>query len=156
MKTTKLFLATLLVSSSLYAGVEKKIALDEVPIKFIEEAKKILPKAEFLSANTETEDDGKVVYEVQGKLEDGRKFEYDVDQKGKVEEIEIEFPLYLVPKAVLIGIEKVYKGFKPTYIEASHSKSMKVTSYEFVGLYDGKEIDIEVSADGRKIKLADN
>ena len=46
-------------------------------------------------------------------------------------------------------------GFTPSFIEASHSASKKVVGYEFVGELGGKQLDIEVSADGRRIEIAD-
>ena len=62
----------------------------------------------------------------------------------------------MVPGAVIIAIEKKLPGFKPTYIEASHSASMKVMRYEFVGKLGDQSIDIDVSADGRRIEIADS
>ncbi|MCV6614087.1 MAG: hypothetical protein OIF35_03850, partial [Cellvibrionaceae bacterium] len=97
-----------------------------------------------------------LVYEVQGKLEDGRKFEFDALADGEVEEIELEFKQSMVPGAVLKAIEKKLPGFRPSYIEASHSASMKVIAYEFVGQLNGVQVDLEVSPDGRQIVLADS
>ena len=137
-----------------FAGVEIKISLEEVPQKIMNEVRSIVPKATIISANLEKEVNY-TMYEVQGKYPDGRNVEIDMFDDGRIEEIEIEFPEYMVPKAVLIAIEKKYKGFKPTYIEASHSRSMKVVQYEFEGIYNNQKIDLEVSADGRNIKEGD-
>lgn len=136
------------------AGEEKVISLGEVPSELFKKAKKILPNVEFISANIEQEENY-LVYEIQGIFPDNRKVEVDILSHAKVEEIEIEYPSYMVPKAVFLQIEKKYNGFKPTYIEASHSESMKVVKYEFEGIYNNNKIDIEVSADGRKIVEAD-
>lgn len=137
-----------------FAGEEIKISLKEVPNKIMIEVQGVIPKATIISANLEKEKNS-TLYEVQGRFPDGRSVEVDIFDNGKIEEVEIEFPEYMVPKAVLIAIEKKYKGFIPTYIEASHSKSMKVIQYEFEGTYNNKKIDLEVSADGRKIKEGD-
>ena len=150
----KILLYIVLVVSFAIAGEEKVISLSEVPSELLKKAKKILPEVEFVSANTEQEEDY-LVYEIQGLFPDNRKVEVDILSNAKIEEIEVEFPSYMVPKAVFIQIEKKYNGFKPTYIEASHSESMKVVKYEFEGIYDNNKIDIEVSANGRKIVEAD-
>ena len=76
-------------------------------------------------------------------------------ENGEVQEIEIEFHVDMVPGAVIKAIQRKIPGFQPTYIEASHSPSMKVVRYEFAGTLDGKEIDIEVSADGSRIVFGD-
>ena len=61
----------------------------------------------------------------------------------------------MVPGAVMKAIEEELPGFEPTFIEASHSRSLKVVGYEFVGKMGDGEFDIEVSADGRRIVVAD-
>ena len=145
----------LLLASLAIAGEEKPVELDKVPANIVEVAKELIPDVELVSANTETEDDGSFVYEIQGKLKDGRKVEFDIDPNGRVEEIEIEFRVEDVPVAVLNAIEKKLPGFKPEFIEASHSRSMQVVGYEFVGTLGENKMDIEVSADGRRIVVAD-
>lgn len=137
------------------AGEEKSVELDKVPANVMEIARGKMEGVTFVSANTETEDDGSVVYELQGTLPDGRKVEFDIDPEGEVQEIELEFKVGDVPGAVLKAIEKKLPGFKPHFIEASHSPSMKVTGYEFVGKMGDNDMDIEVSADGRRIVVAD-
>lgn len=154
-KSITLVVCTLLLSNTALAGVQGTIELDKVPAEIMEKIKQRFPKATLKSANTETEDDGTVVYEVQGDLEDGRAFEIDVFSSGKIEEIEVVFPESMVPQAVLNAIEKKLPGFKPTFIEASHSPSMKVMGYEFEGLLGDQKIDIDVSASGHHIEVAD-
>ncbi|MEO1610344.1 MAG: hypothetical protein AAFR90_13635 [Pseudomonadota bacterium] len=114
-----------------------------------------LGEVKVVSANTETEDDGSMVYEIQGTTQDGRKIEIDIEPNGKIEEIEIEFKIGDVPGAVLKAVEKKLPGFKPEFIEASHTTSMHVISYEFVGQLGENKMDIEVSADGKNIVIAD-
>jgi len=74
---------------------------------------------------------------------------------GHVRQIEIEYRRDMVPGAVLKAIERKLPGFEPNFIEASHSRSLKVIRYEFVGKPGDKELDIDVSADGRTIEVAD-
>ena len=150
----KSLLSIMLLISFTFAGEEKVISLNEIPFSLLAKVKKTLPSVKFTSANMEQEEDYSV-YEIQGVFPDNRKVEVDIFPNAKIEEIEVEFPPYMVPKAVLLKIEEKYNDFKPTYIEASHSKSMKVVKYEFEGIFDNNKIDIEVSADGRNIVEAD-
>jgi len=149
------FLITLLFSAQAYAGTEVIIGLDQVPESIMTTARELMPGVRFNSANTEEEADGTLVYEIQGVLNDGRRVEVDILSEGDVQEIEVEFSRDLVPGAVIQAIEARYPGFKPTYIEASHSASKKVLQYEFEGLMGDKKMDLEVSADGRKIVVSD-
>ena len=150
------FLFVLNCSLSLaIAGEEAVIPLNDVPENLLAVAKKLLPNAVFKTADIEKETDGTLVYEIQGTLEKGRKVEVDVLESGKIQEFEVEYSLDLVPGAVIKAIEKKMPGFTPSFIEASHSASKKVVAYELVGMYGGKKMDIEVSADGRKIEISD-
>jgi len=142
-------------TQTVFAGTEEKIDFSDIldPVKKV--LKKRFEKATLLSANTETEEDGTIVYEIQGKLSDGRSAEFDVFPDGKIEEVEIIFPMEMVPGAITKAINKKMPGFIPTKIEASHSASMKVIRYEFEGTLNDQKMDLEVSADGRTITVAD-
>jgi hypothetical protein len=137
------------------AGEQISVELSQVPQVILDGIQRKLPDAQTISANTETEDDGSLMYEVQGTLADGRKFEYDAAANGVIQEIEIEFSQDMVPGAVMGAIDRKLPGFKPNFIEASHSDSLKVVGYEFVGTLGEQSMDIEVSADGRQIVIAD-
>jgi hypothetical protein len=137
------------------AGTEEEVALSEVPEKVMRVLKKRFETVSLLTANTETEEDGSVVYEIQGKLSDGHLAEFDIFPNGKIEEVEVIFPIEMVPVAIMKAIEKKMAGFVPSKIEATHSASMKVVGYEFEGTLKGRKIDLEVSADGRTITVAD-
>lgn len=149
------FFATVFFSTLVNAGKEVVIEIDRVPENIMRTAQELMPEVKFKSANTEEEADGLLVYEIQGLMNDGRHVEVDVSSDGDVEEIEIEFSKDLVPGAVMKAIEDKLPGFNPAYIEASHSASKKVIQYEFEGDIGGKKMDIEVSADGRKIVVSD-
>lgn len=129
---------------------DSSILDDEILVRY-----EALGPATLVSANTETEDDGAVVYEIQATVQGGRKVEIDITPDGAVDEIEIEFRLEDVPGAVLNAIESKLPGFRAEFIEASHSSAMKVVGYEFVGMLGAEKMDIEVSADGRTITVAD-
>ncbi|HBR97262.1 MAG TPA: hypothetical protein DD979_07770 [Gammaproteobacteria bacterium] len=137
------------------AGEEQAVALADVPEKLLQAAGALLPNATFKTANTEKESDGSIVYEIQGLLEDGRKVEVDLFKDGKVQEFEVEFSKDLVPGAVLKALDTKMPGFTPEYIEASHSPSKKVVQYEFVGKLADQTLDLDVSADGRRVEVAD-
>jgi hypothetical protein len=149
------FVFVLFASQSAFAGTEEKITFSEVPEAVIQVLKKRFSEATLLTVNTETETDGSVVYEIQGKLSDGHDAEFDVFPDGKIEEIEVIFPIEMIPGAVMKSLEQKMAGFVPTKIEATHSASMKVVGYEFEGTLNGQKIDLEVSADGRTITVAD-
>ncbi|WP_153768669.1 PepSY domain-containing protein [Labrenzia sp. CE80] len=141
-----------LVDATKTGDVNDGLLVDDDSIVVVYE---LLGEVTIASANTETEEDGSFVYEIQGTFVDGRKVEVDIDPNGKVHEIEIEFEIEDVPGAVRNAIEKQLPGFKPSFIEASHSQSMKVVNYEFVGMMGDAKMDIEASADGRRIVVAD-
>jgi hypothetical protein len=140
---------------SVFAGTEQRLDLSEVPETVMTVIKKRFKTATLLTANTETEEDGSMVYEIQGKLSDGHLAEFDIYPDGRIEEVEVIFPLEMVPGAIMKVIEQKIAGFVPTKIEATHSASMKVVGYEFEGTLNGQRLDLEVSADGRTITVAD-
>ena len=150
-----LSMLALTICSFARGGEERAIALEKVPAEHRKIAQDLFPEATFSSANNETEDDGTIIYEIQGRTPDGRRVEVDLFENRNLEEYEIEFTEAQVPGAVMNAVGKKMPGFSPTYIEASHSPSGKVMKYEFEGTLGGEKLDIEVSADGRKIEVAD-
>jgi hypothetical protein len=138
-----------------FGGKEVAVPLDTLPKEIIDVAKQIQPEAIFRQAQIETEEDGTEVYEILGKLPDGKRVEVDILKNGDIQEYELEFTDAQVPGAVLKAIQNKLPGFQPNYIEASHSASGKVMRYEFEGTLGDQSIDIEVSASGRKIEVAD-
>ncbi|MDY6957221.1 MAG: hypothetical protein SVO96_10180 [Pseudomonadota bacterium] len=145
-----------LFGAAAIAGEETPIALSEVPESVMHAARTAMPEARFRSANIERETDGTLVYELQGRTIDNRQIEVDVLPSGEIEEIEVEFTRDLVPGAVLKAVENRYPDFEIESIEASHSASKKVVQYELVGRVNGEKLDLDVSADGRRIRVADD
>ncbi len=145
----------LILAHAAAAGEQKPIELSAVPDAILAVTREKLPDTRLVSANTETEVNGEYLYEIQGLLPDGRKVEFDIYPDQRIQEIEIEFTRDMVPGAVLKAIERKLPGFEPEFIEASHSRSLKVVRYEFVGKLGDNELDIDVSADGRNIEVAD-
>ena len=144
-----------LFHSLAFAGEEVAIPLGTLPQAIIDVANQVQPEATFHRAQVETEQDGTEVYEILGRLPDGQRIEVDILKNGDIQEYELEFNESQVPAAVLGAIQKKLPGFQPKYIEASHSVSGKVIRYEFEGTLGDQDIDIEVSASGRKIEVAD-
>ena len=139
-----------------FGGEEVAVPMHMLPPIIIHVAHQVQPDVIFHGAQIETEEDGTEVYEVLGKRLDGKRVEVDILKNGDIQEYELEFTEAQVPGAVLMAIQKKLPGFQPSYIEASHSASGKVMRYEFEGTLGGQSIDIEVSASGRTIEVADN
>ncbi|MBT8148042.1 MAG: hypothetical protein KJN90_14385 [Gammaproteobacteria bacterium] len=156
MKVPWIYLCLSLFPLLAYGGQEEAVPLHAIPQEIINIANQVQPEAVFDRAQIETEEDGIEVYEILGKLPDGMRVEVDILKNGDIQEYELEFSETQVPGAVLKAIQKKLPGFQPSYIEASHSASGKVTRYEFEGTLGDQSIDIEVSASGRKIEVADN
>ena len=138
-----------------HGGEEVAVPLPALPPEILQVAQQVQPEAVFQRAQIETEEDGTGVYEIQGKLPNGRRIEVDILKNGDIQEYELEFTEAEVPGAVLKAIQLKLPGFQPSYIEASHSASGKVMRYEFEGTLGDQSIDIEVSASGRTIEVAD-
>ncbi|MDO6462194.1 hypothetical protein Q4485_15900 [Granulosicoccaceae sp. 1_MG-2023] len=166
------------------AGEEVPLALGDVPDTVLQAVKTRFDTIALISANTETETDGFMVYEIQGTIpggeflageykpltdEDGelmspavnapaqsRKVEFDVTADAEFDEIEIEFAADMVPGAVMKAVNRAYPAFSPQFIEASYSASMDVVGYEFSGMQNGQKLDLEVSPSGRHIQEADD
>lgn len=100
-----------------------------------------------------------VVYEVE--LEQGKEeVELTISADGKIMEKETEIPLSEVPAAVKAAIEAAYKGGEieevtkeVTYWVVTLKKlDVPETTYEAEVVKDGKEMEIEVAADGTILK----
>ena len=150
-----LIVLALTIGSCAWAGEEKAMPLEQIPAEHRKIAQNLFPEARFSSADIESEDDGTKILEIQGRMPDGRRVEIDLLENGSIEEYEVEFAESKVPGAVLKAVEKKMPGFQSTYIEASHSRSGQVVKYEMEGTLRGQILDIEVSADGRRIEVAD-
>ena len=157
MRITSLWICTGIAFFPLLAfgGEEVVVPMHMLPPIIIHVANQAQPNAVFHRAQIETEEDGTEVYEILGKLSNGKRVEVDILKNGAIQEYELEFTEAQVPGAVLMAIQKKLPGFQPSYIEASHSASGKVMRYEFEGTLGDQRIDIEVSASGRKIEVAD-
>jgi len=91
-------------------------------------------------------DDGKVVYNVEAETADGRDIELEVAEDGTLLERQEEVSLADVPAAVRATIERELAGVSPEKIER-HTKQGTI-SYEVDAEVSGKEIELEIGADG--------
>lgn len=101
-------------------------------------------------------DDGTATYDLSGKGADGKMIEVDVLHDGKIEEVEQEITIDSVPEAVKKMRSKHMPKFKAEKVEKSTRPNFEVY-YEFDGQgEDGKELDIEIRSDGKRIIIADD
>jgi uncharacterized membrane protein YkoI len=132
----------------------EKIAPDKLPKAVMDAIKGRFPKAEITSAEMETED-GKVVYDIELKSE-GRKYEMDIQEDGTIIEIEKEVALKDVPEAVTKAVKAKYpKSTIKEVMEVNKVKDKKETPdhYEVtIETADKKEVELEVSLDGKSVK----
>lgn len=80
------FAVVFATGATLLADDEKEIALEDVPKKVREAAENAVKGIKLSEAEVETED-GKTVYELEGTV-DGKEYEIEVDEDGKVLEVE--------------------------------------------------------------------
>src|SRR5262249_45745696 len=112
------------------------------------------PGADITSAEKENED-GQVVYDIELKHKD-RKYEMDIKEDGTILEIEKEIAAKDLPDAVKKAVEAKYpKATIKEIMEVNKVKDKTETpaSYEIVVVTeDKKEIELDVSLDGKTIK----
>ena len=133
---------------------ETLVTIDDVPEVVLDTAIETAPGATFDRISIEIED-GVVVYEFESEDASGKHIEIDVLEDGTLDEIELEMSMEETPAVVLAAMDKATPGFEPTYIEASVRRDGSFV-YEFEGIYDGREIDVEIAEDGTVLKIVDD
>jgi hypothetical protein len=163
MKARNLKALGIVVLIVVLAGVAARAGKDEA--EFLPEAVKSAINAEYSGAEIEeaqAEEECITVYEVE--LEMGeQEVELVISADGKIMEKEAEVPLGEVPAAVKSAIEKACEGGEikevtkeVTYWVVTLSKlEMPKTTYEAEVVKDGKEMEIEVAADGTILEQED-
>ena len=101
------------------------------------------------------DDEGTDTYEFGGKMANGMALEVDVLADGTLEEIEEEIAVGDVPPEVMATLSKNLAGFAPAMAEKS-TRPDNLVVYEFEGTHDGKEIDVEINADGSNYTMVDD
>lgn len=141
---------------SLFVSPALALDLSEVPATILEVASHYAPDAKWDSAGTDFDTQLMAAeYEIAGKGADGAAIEVDVSPEGALHEIETEINADAVPAEVMALVERYLPGFAPSLIEHS-ARPNNVSFYEFEGMVDGREVDIEVNAAGTEIIIADD
>ena len=128
-------------------GDENAISMDEVPEAAMTAARENAMGVEFESVQIDPDDETET-YEFSGAKEDGMMLEVDVLADGTVEEIEEEILMDAVPQPVSATLEAEAAGLEPTFVEKSTREDGATIVYEFEGMLDGQEVDIEINEDG--------
>ena len=149
MTTTALALA-LVAPTLAFAQEENAVDMADVPPAAMEaasaEAGKLgLQDVQFASVSIDP-DAGTETYEFLTTAASGKSLEIDVLADGTVEEVEEEIEMGDLPEPVLATLESELSGFEPSMVERS-TRADKVV-FEFEGMMDGREIDVEIDEDG--------
>jgi|GEM_PF-580243 len=144
-KRTMLMVVCLLTAGLFIAGTLQAEELANLPEAVQKTVKTELGTAQIDEIERDT-DDGKVVYNVEAETADGRDIELEVAEDGTLLERQEEVSLADVPAAVRATIERELAGVSPEKIER-HTKQGTI-SYEVDAEVSGKEIELEIGADG--------
>jgi hypothetical protein len=144
--------AAVLFAATLYA-TDKPIKFSDLP-KVVQET--MLKETKATGAkikNTLIEmEDGKMYYECESILANGKTRDFLVDPQGKVYEVEDEVEEGEIPAAVKAVVEKAAAGGgKITKLEAVKHDG-KVVGYEATVVKNGKKTSLELNPDGTKAK----
>lgn len=154
MKKTILASALVVVTSPLWAGGQS-ISMDAVPAVALEVAKRAVPQVTLDKAGTEVSSDDVLEYELSGKNANGKQVEVDVTADGSIREIESEITPEEVPQNVVSKLKAYLPDFKPSFVEKSQRPNF-IDWYEFEGVHNGREIDVEITASGGVIIIGDD
>lgn len=145
MLRTPLCTAALILAAPAFA--ETEVSGSDIPEAVAETATETAPGVTFTKVGTETEE-GRTVYEFEGKSHDGKHIKVDVFDDGTLQEIEMEIGFEDLPAPVKSSMNARFPGFRATYVESSvHSNG--VFLYEIEGVTaDGAAITVEIAEDG--------
>lgn len=87
--TTLIATLALFTLSACDKGKEEEVPLSEVPANIISIVQNTLPGISLTEAEKETKEDV-VIYELEGKLLNGKKYEIKIDQAGTIIKIKLE------------------------------------------------------------------
>jgi uncharacterized membrane protein YkoI len=144
----RLVLAAAFVVFAVPAGAQEEnaITMEEAPQAAKDAAMSHADGVTFETVQIDN-DQGTETYEFAGKMANGMQIEVDVLADGSLEEIEEQIEVSAVPPEVMATLEQNLAGFKPEMAEKS-TRPDNLVVYEFEGTHDGKEIDVEINADG--------
>ncbi len=147
--------ACLALAAYSIAAANDEITLEDVPENILDMAIRTAPGVTFTRVSIEVEN-GVSIYEFEATDHAGRHIEIDIDENGRLEEIEMETDLADVPAPVIATLEKTAPGFQPNYIELSVRDAAPFYVYEFEGVAEGRNIDIEIAENGDLLVISDD
>ena len=150
MRSALILVAAMSLSASAFA---QEISFDDVPPAIMEVALETAPGVDFYKVSIEMEN-GVAIYEFEATDHEGKHVEVDVTENGDLEEIEMETTLEDTPAAVLAVLEEAAPGFEITYIELSVRDGGAAFVYEFEGLLDGRQMDVEIDEGGEVLAMS--
>lgn len=147
MKRALIITAALGFAATAFAEDEEFISLEDAPPAAMETALATAPGATFETVAIEREE-GLAIYEFRGADYAGRKIEVDVLEDGSLQEIEMQIAMSEVPQPVIDVLSETTPGFSPTYVELSVRDNGSTIVYEFEGVLENQEVDVEVAESG--------
>jgi uncharacterized membrane protein YkoI len=146
-----LCLAAVLLPTLFARSAEEKIKPESLPKAVASAVKARFPSGKITDAAKE-EDDGKVVYDIELKM-DGRKYETDIQADGTLLEVEKEVAAKDVPASVTKAVDAKYpKATIKEVMEVNKvkGKEEKPDHYEVtIKTADGKEVESLLTLDGK-------
>ncbi len=137
-------LQTLTMSAALAA---KDIALEETPPEVLETAISTAPGIDFTRVTVE-EENGRRIFEFEGRGSSGEHMEIDVFEDGTLEEIEIEIGESAIPAPVRAALDRAEPGLVIAYVETS-IRTDGIFVYEIEGKTAGGDaVSIDIREDG--------
>lgn len=136
------------------AQEENVIAMDKAPKAAMDAAMAQAKGVTFDKVQIDN-DEATETYEFSGKMANGMMVEVDVLADGTLEELEEQIDKSALPESVMATLTKNLPNFEPAFIEKS-TRPNNLVVYEFEGKHDGKEIDVEINADGSNYKMIDD
>jgi hypothetical protein len=142
-----------LQGSLLAQKADHSIDLAKVPEKVKEAASKAAPGVKWASAS-KSEEDGEVVYELDGEDASKRYVYAHVTAAAKVNEVAFEIAIGKVPPVVTAALKKKAPKFQVEKAYEAHLDG-KVFRYDVEGKWPGdtEETELLVSLDGRKVEF---
>lgn len=152
MKLAITTLAALALALPALAQEENMMKMEDAPAAAMDAAKANANGVEF--ETVQMDPDGETdTYEFAGKLESGMAYEVDVLADGTIEEIEEQIEMDAVPEAVKSALEAEMAGFEPEFIEMSTREDGALIVYEFEGMHEEQEVDVEINEDGSNFMM---
>ena len=119
--------------------------LEDAPRSVRDAAMRAVPGVTLKSVSTEVEN-GKTIYEFKAVDRFGKPLEIDVEEGGDLQEVEWPIELDDLPPLVRASLDKVAPNFRGLAERSERPRGVIV--YEFEGVSNADQIDIEIDTDG--------